>query len=224
MTFYEIKDAALVGIFLSFMIGPVFFTLIQTSIVKGVRAALAFDFGVVLSDIVFVLIAYFGSKSVLETIKDDPRSFFIGGAILFIYGVISFLDKKQQIEVQDDSLVLTEKSNYLKLILKGFFLNFINVGVLGFWLGMILIVGSNVAMSPHKILNYFTAIIVSYFITDVVKILLAKQLKSNLTPRIAYKIKRIMGIMLMFFGVLLILKGFIPKDKLYKIPTIHLLE
>jgi threonine/homoserine/homoserine lactone efflux protein len=30
------------GIFLSFMIGPVFFILIETSITKGFRAALAF--------------------------------------------------------------------------------------------------------------------------------------------------------------------------------------
>ena len=34
------------GIFLSFMIGPVFFILIETSITKGFRAALAFDLGI----------------------------------------------------------------------------------------------------------------------------------------------------------------------------------
>jgi threonine/homoserine/homoserine lactone efflux protein len=39
------------GIFLSFMIGPVFFILIETSITKGFRAALAFDLGVVLGDV-----------------------------------------------------------------------------------------------------------------------------------------------------------------------------
>lgn len=41
------------GIFLSFMIGPVFFILLETSIIKGFRAALVFDLGVVLGDIVF---------------------------------------------------------------------------------------------------------------------------------------------------------------------------
>ena len=46
------------GIFLSFMIGPVFFILIETSITKGFRAALAFDLGVVLADVVFILIAF----------------------------------------------------------------------------------------------------------------------------------------------------------------------
>lgn len=215
MTFFELKEAILIGFFLSFMIGPVFFMLIQTSIVKGARAALAFDLGVVLSDIVFILIAYYGSKSLLEEIKDDPRLFWVGGLILLVYGLITYLDKSQKRVIQDETLVLPEKTNYKKLFLKGFLLNFINVGVLAFWLGMIVIIGSNLEMNPSKIFNYFTLIIASYLITDIGKILLAKQLIKKLTPAVIYKIKRAMGIMLMVFGLVLIIKGFIPKEKLH---------
>ncbi|MBT8316360.1 MAG: LysE family transporter [Lutibacter sp.] len=214
MTFTEIKDAVLIGFFLAFMIGPVFFMLIQTSITKGARAAIAFDLGVVLGDIVFILIAYFGSKRLLEQIKDDPRLFYIGGLILLVYGIITYLDKSQKRIIDDETLIIPVKSNYVKLFLKGFLLNFINIGVLAFWLGMIVVVGSNLQMNPSKIFNYFTIILVSYLITDIVKILLAKQLKKKLTPKVAYKIKRIMGLLLMVFGIVLILKGFIPKEQL----------
>lgn len=214
MTFSEFKDAALIGFFLAFMIGPVFFMLIQTSIMKGARAAIAFDVGVILGDITFILIAYYGSKSLLEQIKDDPRLFFIGGIILLVYGIITYIDKSQKRVVQDESLVLPEKTNYVKLLLKGFLLNFINIGVLAFWLGMIVVIGSNLQMDPHKIFNYFTIILVSYLITDIGKILLAKQLKRKLTPTVIYKVKRGMGILLMVFGVALMLKGFLPKEKL----------
>jgi len=212
MAFNDIKDALLIGFFLSFMIGPVFFILIQTSILKGARAAIAFDLGVVLGDITFILIAYYGSKSLLEKIKDDPRLFFIGGIILLVYGIITYVDKSQKSVVEDETLVLPEQTNYLKLFIKGFLLNFINVGVLAFWLGMIVIVGSNLQMDPSKIFNYFTVIILSYFMTDIGKIVLAKQLKKKLTPKITYKVKRIMGIILMIFGIALMLKGFIPKE------------
>lgn len=215
MTFYELKEAIIIGFFLSFMIGPVFFMLIQTSILKGARAALSFDFGVVLSDIVFILIAYYGSKNILEEIKDDSRLFFIGGSILLVYGLITYLDKSQKRTIQDETLVLPEKTNYKKLFLKGFFLNFINVGVLAFWLGMLVIVSSNLEMNPAKIFNYFALIVVSYLITDIGKILLAKQLIKKLTPAVTFKIKRAMGIMLMVFGLVLIIKGFIPKEKLH---------
>ncbi|MFO7674144.1 MAG: LysE family translocator [Lutibacter sp.] len=214
MTFFELKEAILIGFFMSFMIGPVFFMLIQTSIIKGARAALSFDLGVVLGDIVFILIAYYGSKSLLEEIKDDPRLFWIGGFILLVYGLVTYLDKSQKRVIQDETLVLPEKTNYKKLFLKGFFLNFINVGVLAFWLGLIVVVGSNLQMNPAKIFNYFTVIIASYFITDIGKILLAKQLVKKLTPAVTYKVKRAMGIMLMIFGFVLILKGFIPNEKL----------
>ncbi len=214
MTFNDLKDAVLIGFFISFMIGPVFFMLIQTSILKGARAAIAFDLGVILGDVAFILIAYYGSKSLLERIKDDPRLFFIGGIILLVYGLIMYLDKSQKRVIQDETLVLPEKSNYIKLFMKGFLLNFINVGVLAFWLGMIVVVGSNLQMEPNKIFNYFTVILLSYFITDIGKIVLAKQLKKKLTPSVIYKIKRGMGILIMIFGVALMLKGFIPKDKM----------
>jgi len=76
MDIYDFKNAFLIGFFMAFMIGPVFFMLIQTSILKGARAAIAFDLGVILGDITFILIAYYGSSSLLEKIKDDPRLFF----------------------------------------------------------------------------------------------------------------------------------------------------
>lgn len=214
MTFNEIKEAVFIGFFLAFMIGPVFFMLIQTSIIKGARAAIMFDLGVILGDITFILIAYFGSKSLLEEIKDDPRLFYIGGLILLVYGIITYLDKSQKAAIQDETIVLPEKTNYFKLFAKGFLLNFINIGVLAFWLGMIVVVGSNLEMNPSKIFNYFSVILLSYLITDIGKITLAKQLKRHLTPKVTYKIKRAMGILLMVFGIVLMLKGFIPKEKL----------
>ncbi|MEX1382478.1 LysE family translocator [Lutibacter sp.] len=214
MAFNELKEAVLIGFFLAFMIGPVFFMLIQTSIIKGARAAIVFDLGVMLGDVVFILMAYYGSKSLLEKIKDDPKMFLIGGLILLVYGLITYLDKSQKRAIQDETLVLQEKSNYTKLFIKGFLLNFINVGVLAFWLGMIVVVGPNLEMDPEKIFNYFAVILISYLITDIGKIVLAKQLKRKLTPKVIYKIKRTMGVLLMIFGVALLLKGIIPKEKL----------
>jgi len=222
MDFYDIKNAVFFGFFLSFMIGPVFFMLIQTSILKGARAAIAFNIGVILGDIVFIIIAYLGSRKLLEQIKDDPRLFFIGGLILIIYGLITYLDKSNKKEAEATPVIdIPVSNNYLKLLFKGFFLNFINIGVLGFWLGLIVVIGPTLNMNPSHIFWYFTTIIISYFVTDLGKIFLAKKLKRKLTPLVIYKIKKTMGIMLIIFGVFLLLKGFIPKEKLN---LEHLLE
>ena len=69
-------------------------------------------------------------------------------------------------------------------------------------------------MNPTRIFWYLAVVILGYFATDIVKILLAKQLKKKLTPTIIFKIKRGMGILLIVFGALMMLKGFVPKEKI----------
>ncbi|REH56197.1 threonine/homoserine/homoserine lactone efflux protein [Tenacibaculum gallaicum] len=214
MDFHDFKNAFLVGVFMAFMIGPVFFMLIKTSILKGARAAIAFDIGVILGDISFMLIAYFGSRSLLEKIKDDPRLFLIGGLVLIVYGLITYLDKNNKKEAKAPDVMLPESNNYLKLLFKGFFLNFINIGVLAFWLGLIVVIGPTYDMNPKYLIWYFGTVIVGYAIADLGKILLAKQLKSRLTPLVIYRIKRGMGVLLIVFGAVLMLKGFIPESKI----------
>ncbi|KGL62167.1 LysE family translocator [Polaribacter sp. Hel1_85] len=216
MDFYDFKNAFLIGFFMAFMIGPVFFMLIQTSILKGARAAIAFDLGVILGDVTFILIAYYGSRSLLEKIKDDPRLFFIGGLVLIIYGLITYFDRQNKKEALESAEIIDVpiKSNYVKLFLKGYFLNFINVGVLAFWLGTVLVIGPTLKMNENAIFWYFATIILGYSVTDLGKILLAKQLKNKMTHLVIYRLKRIMGIILIVCGVFLMLKGFIPNEKI----------
>lgn len=222
MDIYDFKNALLIGFFMAFMIGPVFFMLIQTSILKGAKAAIIFDLGVIFGDISFILIAYYGSRSLLEKIKDDPRLFFIGGLVLIIYGLISYFDranKKQDIESAKAIEVPIVQNNYLKLFFKGYFLNFINIGVLAFWLGTVLVIGPTLNMDQNAIFWYFATIILGYFITDLGKIFLAKQLKSKMTPAVIYRVKKIMGIILIVCGIYLMLMGFIPKEKINEFIT-----
>jgi threonine/homoserine/homoserine lactone efflux protein len=125
------------GFFLAFLIGPVFFILLETAAVKGVRAAIALDLGVIVADIVFIFIAYFSTSQLLQKIKDDPALFIFGGVILVTYGIISLIKNKKNYQLQEDpTIVVIKKNNYIELFIKGFFLNFINIGVLGFWLGI----------------------------------------------------------------------------------------
>ena len=83
------------GILLAFTIGPVFFILLETSITKGFRAAMIFDFGVVFADVVFILIAYFSTNQILEKLKDDPGLFIFGGVVMLSFGIISFIKEKK---------------------------------------------------------------------------------------------------------------------------------
>ncbi|MCM0665454.1 LysE family translocator [Flavobacterium tyrosinilyticum] len=202
------------GLVLSFMVGPVFFVLLETSITKGFRAAMVFDLGVVLGDIFFIAIAYLGSYRLISSLKDDPALFIFGGIIMLSYGIISFVKLKKEEKINDEEIdrdIL--KRNYGSLFVKGFLLNVINIGVLGFWLAVIISVGPKLDMQTSRMMTFFAAVIITYLLIDCAKILLAKQLKSKMTPTNILKIKKGISIVLMVFGFALVIQGWFPKEK-----------
>jgi|SRR5690606_31856400 len=210
----DILTAIPLGFLLSFMIGPVFFILLETSVVKGFRAAIAFDFGVLLADIVFILIAYFSSYRLIKSIKDEPALFIFGGLIMLTYGIISFIRvKKKARSVDEEDPRELAKKNYMSLFIKGFFLNFINIGVLGFWLAILIAFGPQLDLVPGRMFTFFTAIIVTYFVTDIFKILLAKQLRKQLNSKNILLIKKGISVVLIISGVVLLSQGWFPKER-----------
>lgn len=206
----DVQAAIPLGFLLSLMVGPVFFVLLETSAIKGFRAALMFDFGVILADILFITIAYFSSFRLLENLSNEPGLYVFGGMILLVYGII-IVAKKEVRETQPDFKVT--KSDYPGLFVKGFLLNFINIGVLVFWLGIIIVVGPSLDSDPERIFIFFGTMILAYLGVDIIKILLAKRLKRKLTYKRIYLIRKGLGIILMICGLVLIVKGFLPKDQ-----------
>lgn len=209
----DIQAAIPLGFFLAFMIGPVFFMLIETSITKGVRAAIAFDIGVIIADALFIAVAYFSSFQLLENISNLPGLYVFGGTILSIYGLIILIKKPNEKQIENE-FNNTTKANYFQLSIKGFLLNFINIGVLVFWLGVVVVTGPSFENSINRFVVFFSTLLIAYFLTDLVKIILAKQLKKKLTPKIIVKTKKILGALLVICGFILITKGFLPKDSL----------
>lgn len=207
---WEILKAAIpLGIVLSFMPGAAFFVLLETSASRGYRAAISFDLGVVLADIVFILIAYFSSYQLLENLSNQPGLYVFGGMILLVYGVILFLNKESN---KEKYKVFAE--SYLGLFVKGFLLNFINIGVLVFWLGVLLWIGPALNNNGGQIFGFFLIIILTYFSLDLVKISAAKQLKKYLTKQRIILLRKGLGVLLVICGSVLITQGFLPKDKL----------
>jgi threonine/homoserine/homoserine lactone efflux protein len=201
------------GFFLSITPGAVFFVLLETSVLKGFKAAVAFDLGAIVSDILFILIAYFSSYKLLNKLKDEPGLFIFGGLIMLIYGIISYIKinrsaKNQLIDHASKEII---RKDYFSLFAKGFLLNFINIGVLLFWLGIIITWGPKLNMDNSRILVFFTGTLIMYFLVDLGKIMLAKQLRSKLTMKNIVKIKQGISIIIIIFGSFLVIQGWFPQ-------------
>ncbi|HET8753660.1 MAG TPA: LysE family transporter [Salinimicrobium sp.] len=211
--FTDLLAAIPLGFFLAFLLGPVFFVLMETAAIKGFRAALSFDLGVLLSDIIFLLIAYLSTTKLLNSIKDDPALFIFGGAILMMYGIIQFVQTKKVLQHEEvPEIQKLNKRDYFGLAAKGFLLNFINIGVLGFWLGLVIVFGPKMQMQTDRILVFFASVLGTYFTIDIFKILLAKKLNKKLTPARIFIMKRGISLLLMVFGLVLVLQGLFPQE------------
>ena len=201
------------GIILSFTIGPVFFVLLETSATKGFKSALIFDLGVVLADIFFIIVAFYSTTKLLDKIKDDPNFLIFGGVLLAVYGFISFIKTSKSFrDIVREYHTVEIKKKFGKLFIKGFLLNFINVGVLLGWLGFI-VIGSSITDSEEHLFVFLGAILLTYFLVDLLKIIAAKTLKNKLTPRRIFKTKKIVSLVILGFGILLLVQGFFPEEK-----------
>lgn len=209
----DILSGIPLGFFLAFMVGPAFFVLLETAAMRGFRAAFAFDLGVIVADIVFIFIAYFSTNQLLRSIKDDPALFIFGGSVLTIYGLITYIKVKRATYTKADFEVQKlKRKDIFGIIVKGFLLNFINIGVLGFWLGLLIIFGPSLEMEGSRLIVFFTSIIATYLVVDIFKILLAKKLNNKLTPKRIAIFKKGISLLLIIFGIILILRGIMPEQ------------
>lgn len=211
--FQDFPAAFTAGLILAFMIGPVFFVLLETAATKGFRAAICFNIGVFIADIAFIGIAYLSSYQLLENLSNASGLFVFGGVIIIVYGLMMYL-KRPTREMLDPSRVKGGKHGYVQLFVKGFLLNFINIGVLVIWLGVILVTGPSVENDPKRLFIFLGIMLATYFMIDIGKMILAKQLKRFLTPRRIFKVKKLLGLLLIICGLIMAVKGFLPKDKL----------
>lgn len=211
--FEDVLRAIPFGIILAFTIGPVFFVLLETSVTKGFKSALIFDLGVMLADILFIIVAFYSTNKLLDKIKDDPNFLVFGGVLLVVYGLISFIKTSKSFrEIVKEYHRIDIQKKYGKLFLKGFLLNFINIGVLLGWVGFIVIANS-LSASKEGVIVFLSTILITYFLVDLVKIAVSKKLKNKLTPRLIFKTKKIIALVILGFGILLLVQAFFPKEK-----------
>lgn len=205
---------------LSILIGPVFFVLLETSIKKGAKQAILIDIGVLLSDILYLIAAYFFSESINERLEQNSYIKYVGAAIFIVIGTVSIIKKKspqkgktidvdqlEEVDVESEGPVLRVR-HYFALIAKGMGLNAINPGVLVYWIGASTYASEHLHLQSNQIIYYFASTLGTMFAVDVLKIYFASKLQNKLTPKTLDRMSVIVGIVLIFFGVVLCFQDF----------------
>lgn len=200
-----ILSALGLGIMLSLVfIGPIFFLLIETSFSRGPRHALALDFGVIAADILCIVAAYFASADLVNIIDKHPGFYRITAIIVFTYGIYMMMSSTKMHVEGEEKLI---GQNYVKTFFNGFAFNILNIGVVLFWLVTVISV-RNAYPKIEDFCLYIALVVGTYLSIDILKIILAKQFHYKLTDKLANRIRKGVGVILLIFSILIFMQSF----------------
>lgn len=194
-----IFEGLLFGFILSINIGPVFFILVETSIKKGVRDAFIMNSGVILSDVLWIILIYFGIDSYLESFFYSTSSKVIAGLIFILFGVggLFYLKKKAKkiSVVKDRRLIFT----------KGFLFNLVNPSVALFWMATIAFAMQSLNNDKHQLIVFFVSVFSIILVIDTFKFFMARKLRVFLNEKRQKTLSKVTNIIMVLFGMYLIL-------------------
>lgn len=210
-----IQNGIVFGIIISFMLGPAFFILLETSIKKGFKAAVFLDLGILLSDAIYLLAAFFVAEKIniwLTTnsfVKYIAGSVFITLGITFIYKNLLQI-KKTNVAARDVKEIEAVKINIIiypfQLIIKGLGLNAINPGVLIFWIAASTYATKELNLGDLQLISFFGITLLTMFMVDILKIYFSSRLKEKLNNKVLSIIGMLIGCLMVFFGVAICFK------------------
>ena len=192
------------GIVLSFLIGPVFFTILQTSVEHGFWLGVLVAIGVSLSDILYVAVCYFGLSSFLTNPEMKSYMGYFGGGILVAFGLYHLLVKSRKKDFSNTEMVRERRP--LTYLVKGFLINAMSPLVPVFWIGAVSIATIDLGYtSLSKFGLFFCGVLVTVLATDIGKAYLSDKLRKLITYRFLMIMNIIVGVVLIVFGGRLIL-------------------
>ncbi len=193
----------MLGLSLSVLTGPIFFTLIQQGLEKGLRAGAVLASGQWFSDFLIICLAFWGAQS-LGTYLESPEFKLylgsVGGVMLMLFGLSMLYTSFKQEQVDNRSTI--KSSNYAGYFAKGFLINTINPFPILFWFSL---TASSVAegTTTSGLIVLFSTVLGMVVITDMGKLMLAKKISPYLKPQYLNWVKRFAGLILLVFGALL---------------------
>lgn len=201
-----IFEGAALGLSLAFIFGfgPAFFALIQTALNRGFWQGALLAFGIFLNDLIVVVLALFGSVSLIRGSENYKLLGIIGGSLLVIFGIFTLRRKQLAKHKSQDQ---KDENHAMIYIGKGFLLNLANPFVWLFWLTVVVGATATYKADTYSLTLFFSTALGIIFISDLVKVFTASRLTAFLTEKFLILINKVAGIGLILFGMFLILRA-----------------
>ncbi|MBK8055483.1 MAG: LysE family transporter [Saprospiraceae bacterium] len=201
-----IADGVMLGLTLTILLGPIFVALTQTGVQHGLRAGIAVGSGIWISDIIVISASYYFILQLTELTQAENFKFgmgLAGGLVLIGSGLISFFKSHKG----DESTPAFDAKSYFGYFTKGFAVNFINPFTFIFWIGVMTSYVSAKGINGIETILLFGTIMVTIIITDSLKVIMAKAIKSRLQLHHIGIFTKIAGVLLFIFGIVLMVRS-----------------
>ncbi len=192
-------EGFVLGLSMIIFIGPVLFTLLQAALQFGFKSGWAVAWGIIVSDVICVVLSKMGASVLLEN-KSYVWYIGIGGAVLLTGMGLNYLlnpnlSKKNEVKIK--------RSDYIGYFVKGFLVNFVNPFVFLVWIGVC--TRGLTQYGDYYGNIYLSGVLLGIFSTDTLKALFAEKLGSILTPQhLAYIYKAVGVLLILFAGILMV--------------------
>ena len=198
-----ILKGLLIGFGTSLFVGPVFFTLLKNSIQESKFNGFITALGIIISDILVALICLIFSKEFLVNYVNQTSFQIISALIIAFFG-ITILYKPIQIV---SNSAQSSKSKSIKPLAQGFSINFINPSVFVIWIGFITLARQTFT-GQIDVYKFIIGILLGIFSTDLLKVIGASFLTNHINQHNLDLLSNVIGILLLVFSSVILLKAF----------------
>ena len=188
-----------IGLGLSLMIGPLFFSILRHSIENGKMGGVLFAAGQWVSDFALILLVFQVAK-VIEFSESTKLYFIYFGALVFVLLGVNMMLKFKGKEMA------AKQFNAGFVFLDGFLINTLNPFPWFFWTSLLISTHEVKGVVSLQSFYLCAGVFISIITTDLIKVLLASKLRRFFNQDRLTHLRSITGLILIAFGVLLMVK------------------
>ncbi|MCB0639761.1 MAG: LysE family transporter [Lewinella sp.] len=212
---YFLSQGIWLGLGLSVLTGPMFFLYLKVGVERGFRAGATAGLGAWISDLLYILVAYFAIQRLLTLVETPGFTFYtglVGGCVLMVMGAATLwqsFQPAQPLPAKSAPRSRHSPKALSRLFLQGFAINAFNPFAIFFWLGVMTTASAGQGMlTGPQATALFGGILGTVILTDLLKVLLAKRIRIWVRPVYLLRLRQVAGAMFVLFGLVLMIRVF----------------
>lgn len=192
----------LTGTVMSFMLGTVFFAILNNSIRLGYKKGISISIGVIVSDFIYICVCLFGSHYIPVFKQYETWVKIIGGLLVIVMGIFQIINKSEPSKIESYS----KAGSITFFVSQGFVLNFFNPVNLLSWFAIHTYLVTVLNYSFSQLVVYFIGSLCAIFFMETLLAYYSQKLNAYLPEKRVKQINMFIGFLFVGLGIFIIFR------------------